>query len=138
MADQPSGLRVAYLTSDEGMEQVEVTAPRPASTPPATEQVYYGAVVVRGGVTDGDLLRTASAAVSSVQELLDADKPSAGQRVLVETDVIRGQTRMSWPSMRSDVESAGGHWVETSGKHNDRPAFWAALTRVFTHQAKSA
>jgi protease I len=138
MANEPRGLRVAFLASNEGMEQVEVTAPQQTSTLPDTDRVYYGAVVVRGGVTDGDLLRTASAAVSSAQELFEADKSASGQRVLVETDVIRGQTRMSWASLQTDMENAGDNWVETSGKHNDLPAFRAALTSIFTRQARSA
>jgi len=138
MADQSSGLRVAFITTDEGVEQVELIAPPQAITPNDTEHAYYGAVVVRGGVSDGDLLRTASAAVSSLQELLEADRPAAGQRVLVEADVVRGRTLTSWPSMQTDIENAGGNWVETSRRPNDRSAFLAALTKVFSRRSQSA
>src|ERR1035438_1188132 len=110
MADELSGLSVAFFTTDDDMEQLELTAPRQAAPLHDTEHAYYGAVVVRGGVTDGDLLRIASAAVGSFQELPEADKPTAGQRVLIEADVIRGQTLTSWPSMQTDVENAGGKW----------------------------
>jgi DJ-1/PfpI family len=137
MENELSGLRVTYLTSDEGMEQVELAAPQP-TTPHETEHAYYGAVVVRGGVSDGDLLRTASAAASSFQELYEADNPPAGQRVRVAADVVRGQTRTSWPSVQTDVENAGGRWVETSGRHNHPPGFWAALTKVFSRRSQSA
>jgi protease I len=138
-AHGPSGLRVAFFTTDEGVQQVELTAPRQAITPHDAEHAYYGAVVVRGGVSDGDLLRTASAAVSSLQELLlEADRPAAGQRVLVEADVVRGQTLTSWPSLQTDIENAGGSWVESSRGPNDRSAFLAALTRVFSRRSESA
>jgi len=138
MATELTGLRVTYLTSDEGMEQVELAASQQATMPHETEHAYYGAVVVRGGVSDGDLLRTASAAASSFQELYEAGKPADGQRVRVAADVVRGQTRTSWPSVQTDVENAGGHWVETSGRPNHPPAFWAALTKVFSRRSQSA
>jgi protease I len=99
MASESSGLRIAFIVSDEGMEQVELTNPRQISALHDTDHVYYGAVVVRGGVTEGDLLRTAWAAVSSMQELNKADEPVAGQRVLVEVDVVRGPTLTSWPPL---------------------------------------
>jgi len=137
-ANEPSGLRVTFLSTDEGVQQVELTASPQAITPHDTEHAYYGAVVVRGGVSDGDLLRTASAAVSSLQELLDADRPAAGRRVLVAADVVRGQTLTSWPSLQTDIENAGGTWVETSRKPNELPGFLAALTRVFSRQPQSA
>jgi protease I len=138
MADELSGLRVAFFTTDDDMEQVELTAPRPTTPLHDTDHAYYGAVVVRGGVNDGDLLRIASAAVGSFQELPEADKPAAGQRVLVEADVVRGQTLTSWPSMQTDIENAGGKWVETSRHPSELPSLWAALTQVFSRQSKSA
>jgi hypothetical protein len=137
-ATGPSDLRVAFFTTDEGVQQVELTAPPQAITPYDAGHAYYGAVVVRGGVSDGDLLRTASAAVSSLQELLEADRPAAGQRMLVEADVVRGQTLTSWPSVQTDIENAGGSWVKTSRRPNDRSAFLAALTRVFSRRPESA
>ena len=81
LSNEPSGLRIAFITTDKGVEQVELTTPPQAITRHDTEHAYYGAVVVRGGVTEGDLLRTAWAAVSSMQELNKADEPVAGQRV---------------------------------------------------------
>jgi hypothetical protein len=134
----PSGLRVAFITTDEGVEQVELSAPPQAITPHDTEHAYYGAVVVRGGVSDGDLLRTATAAASSLQELFQADRPAAGQRILVEADVVRGQTLTSWPSLQTDIENAGGNWVETSRRPNELPGFLAALTKVFSRRSQSA
>jgi protease I len=143
MENELSGLRVAFLTThaglatSEGMEQMELTAPRQAPVPHDADPAYYGAVVVRGGVTDADLLRTASAAVSSVREFLDMDEP--GRRVLVEADVVRGSTRTSYPTLRSDIENAGGNWMGTSGhRPGDHPALWAALTKVFSRRSQAA
>ena len=69
----------------------------------------------------------------------DAGKPVAaichGPWTLVEADVVKGRTLTSWPSLKTDIENAGGSWVDeevhvdqglvTSRKPDDLPAFCA-------------
>jgi protease I len=53
--------------------------------------------------------------------------------MLVEAGVVRGRTVTSWPSLRTDIQNAGGNWVDeqvvvdtglvTSRKPADLPAF---------------
>ncbi|HEY6590853.1 MAG TPA: DJ-1/PfpI family protein, partial [Actinomycetota bacterium] len=60
---------------------------------------------------------------------------------LVEADVVKGRTLTSWPSIRTDIENAGGAWVDeevhtdrglvTSRKPADLPAFNAKIVEEF-------
>jgi protease I len=66
---------------------------------------------------------------------------------LVEANVLKRRTLTSWPSVRTDIRNAGGHWVDeevvtdknltTSRKPEDLPAFNERLIREFA-QAKPA
>jgi protease I len=31
---------------------------------------------------------------------------------LIEADLVRGRTITSWPSLKTDLKSAGAHWVD--------------------------
>jgi protease I len=112
--------------------------------------------VIPGGVANSDFLRTVPAAVSFVQRLFAAGKPAAvirhGPWVLIEAGLVRGRTLTSWPSLKTDIEHAGGTWVDsevqvcpagpntlvTSRKPDDLPAFCATFTRVFSRQSQPA
>lgn len=101
----------------------------------------YAGLVVPGGVANPDALRTDDDAVSFVRGFFEQDKPTAiichGPWVLIEADVARGRTVTSWPSLRTDLENAGAHWVDkevvvdnglvTSRNPDDLPAFCAKL-----------
>ena len=64
-----------------------------------------------------------------------------GPWMLVETDVVRGRTVTSWPSLKTDIRNAGGEWVDrevvvdqglvTSRKPDDIPAFNAKMIEEF-------
>ncbi len=189
MANELSGLRVAFLTSNEGVEQAELTAPWRAVTEAGgtpeliapepgevqafnhldkgdkfpvdrilrdVDQSEYDALVVPGGVANGDFLRTVPAAVSFVQRLFGAGKPAAvichGPWVLVEAGLVRDRTLTSWPSLPTDIRNAGGNWVDsevqvctagpntlvTSRKPDDLPAFCATFTKIFSRQSQPA
>ncbi len=189
MASELKGLRVAFLTSNEGVEQAELTAPWQAvkdagGTPellaPESGKVQafnhldkgdsfpvdrmlrdvdhteYDAVVVPGGVANGDFLRTVPAAVSFIQRMFEAGKPAAvichGPWLLVEADLVHGRTLTSWPSLQTDIRNAGGTWVDTevqvcpagpntlvtSRKPGDLPVFCGTLTQVFARQSQAA
>jgi protease I len=99
----------------------------------------YDGLVLPGGVANPDVLRTDQDAVRFVRSFFDAGKPVAaichGPWTLVEADVVKGRTLTSWPSLKTDIENAGGTWVDeevhvdqglvTSRKPDDLPAFCA-------------
>jgi protease I len=101
----------------------------------------YDAVVLPGGVANADELRTDAAAVRFAADMVRAGKPVAvichGPWTLVESGILRGRTLTSWPSLRTDIENAGAHWVDeevhvdgnliSSRNPGDLPAFCEQL-----------
>lgn len=101
----------------------------------------YDALVLPGGVKNPDTLRMNPTAVEFVRAFMDADKPVGaichGPWLLVEAGCVRGRTLTSYPSLRTDIQNAGGDWVDrtvisdqnlvTSRNPGDLPAFGAAL-----------
>jgi protease I len=97
----------------------------------------FDGLVLPGGVANPDRLRTDDDAVAFVRAFFDQDKPVAAichaPWTIVEAGAARGRTLTSWPSLRTDIENAGGHWVDeelhvdgnlaTSRKPDDLPAF---------------
>jgi protease I len=102
----------------------------------ADPDVYDG-LVLPGGVANPDFLRTDEHAVRFVRSFMDEGKPVAaichGPWTLVEAGVVRGRTLTSFPSLKTDIENAGGTWVDeevhvdsglvTSRRPDDLPAF---------------
>jgi protease I len=76
----------------------------------------FAALVLPGGVSNPDYLRTQLAAVDFVKEFFAAGKPVAvichGPWTLVEADVVSGRTMTSWPSLQTDLRNAGATWVD--------------------------
>ncbi|MDT5018411.1 MAG: protease [Mycobacterium sp.] len=76
----------------------------------------YDGLVLPGGVANPDQLRMSPEAVAFAGAFADAGKPIAvichGPWTLVEADVVKGRTLTSWPSVRTDIENAGGIWVD--------------------------
>jgi protease I len=105
----------------------------------------YDGLVLPGGVINPDILRTNEDAVRFVREFFEQGKPVGaichGIWTLVEAGVVKGRTLTSWPSVRTDVENAGGTWVDekvcvdrglvTSRKPDDLPAFCRKLVEEF-------
>jgi protease I len=99
----------------------------------------YDALVLPGGVGNPDILRTIDAAVEFARSFFEQQKPVAAichaPWTLVEADVVRDRTLTSWPSLETDIENAGGNWVDeevhvdnglvTSRKPDDLEAFCA-------------
>ena len=104
----------------------------------------YDALVLPGGVANGDTLRTDEAAVGFVRDFMASDKPVAAIChaiwSLVEADAVSGRRLTSWPSLQTDVRNAGGEWVDeevvvdgnlvTSRKPDDIPAFNEKLVEL--------
>ena len=76
----------------------------------------FDALVIPGGVKNPDKLRMNPKAVAFVRDFMGADKPVAsichGPWMLVEADAVEGRTLTSYPSLRTDIQNAGGTWVD--------------------------
>lgn len=85
----------------------------------------FDALVLPGGVANGDQVRTFPEAVSLVKGFADAGKPIAvichGGWVLIEADVVEGRTVTSWPSLQTDYRNAGATWVDQEVVVDDGP-----------------
>jgi protease I len=105
----------------------------------------YDALVIPGGVGNPDTMRADENAVRFVREFCETGKPIAAichaPWVLVEADVARGRRLTSYRSIKTDVENAGGTWVDqevvvdgnivTSRNPGDLPAFNRELLELF-------
>ncbi|MFM0513010.1 type 1 glutamine amidotransferase domain-containing protein [Paraburkholderia sp. RL17-373-BIF-A] len=97
----------------------------------------YDAVVLPGGVVNGDAIRLLPQAQAFVKAADNAKKPIAvichGGWLPVSAGIIKGRTLTSWPSLQDDIRNAGGTWVDqevvedgnliSSRKPDDLPAF---------------
>jgi protease I len=76
----------------------------------------YDALVLPGGVANGDFIRADERAVRFVRGFFDAGKPVSvichGGWVLIEAGVVGGRRMTSWPSLRTDLSCAGAEWVD--------------------------
>lgn len=105
----------------------------------------FDGLVLPGGLANPDTLRTNKHAVEFVRDFVEAGKPIAaichGPWTLVEADAVKGRTLTSWPSLKTDIENAGGTWVDeechvdnglvTSRNPDDLPAFCAKSVEEF-------
>jgi len=131
----------------------EVPVDRPLD---AASSGDYDALLLPGGVMNPDHLRMNPRAVQFVKSFFTEKKPVAaichGPWTLIEADVVRGRTTTSWPSLQTDIENAGGTWVDrevvvdnglvTSRKPADIPAFNRKMIEEFAegihHQQKAS
>ncbi len=105
----------------------------------------YDGVVLPGGVSNPDQLRTEPEAVSFLQRFFAEGKPVGvichGPWTLIEADLVRDRTITSWPSLKTDIRNAGGNWVDeevvvdeglvSSRNPDDLPAFCAKIVEEF-------
>jgi protease I len=105
----------------------------------------YDGLVLPGGQINPDKLRMEPKAVAFVSDFFHSGKPIGaichGPWMLVEAGVLKDRTLTSWPSIRTDIRNAGGHWVDeevltdqnltTSRKPDDLPAFNKRLIQEF-------
>lgn len=102
-----------------------------------------------GGAVASDRLRADPAVTAFVRGFFDAGKPVAAicyaPWTLVEAGRVRGRILTSWPSLRTDIENAGGLWVDeeavvctrapnvlvTSRRSADLPAFCDVMVNTF-------
>jgi protease I len=105
----------------------------------------YDGLVLPGGVANPDFLRGDEDAVRFVKNFFETGKPVGvichGPWTLVEAGVVKGRKITSWPTLRTDIENAGGKWVDeevvvdsglvSSRKPDDLPAFCAKIAEEF-------
>ena len=105
----------------------------------------YDGLVLPGGVANPDFLRADEDAMKFVAAVAAAHTPIAAichaPWSLIETGIVNGRTLTSWPSLKTDIENAGGTWVDeevvvdqgltTSRNPDDIPAFNAKMIEEF-------
>ncbi len=110
----------------------------------------YDALILPGGVMNPDHLRMDPAAVNFVRQFVSSGKTVAaichGAWTLIEAGALTGKTVTSWPSLKTDIKNAGGHWVDqevaidgqfiTSRKPDDIPAFNKAIIEAVSQGAR--
>ena len=164
-----SGKTVAFLATD-GFEDSELSGPWEAVTEagahavllsPETDTIIgkkghaarvdepvggadaarFDALVLPGGVANGDKLRMDPDAVRFTKAFFEQHKPVGvichGGWILTDADVVRGRTLTSYPSLQTDLRNAGATWVDeevvvdhglvSSRTPADLPAFNAKL-----------
>jgi protease I len=136
----PENGEVRGWNHQEWGQSVKVDIPLDQADP-----AQFDALLLPGGVMNPDHLRMNPAAVRFVKSFMDEKKPVAaichGPWTLVEADAVRGRTLTSWPSIRTDIQNAGGRWEDrevlvdnglvTSRKPDDLPAFNQKMIEEF-------
>jgi protease I len=125
--------------------EVDVTLDR-------ANEAQFDALMLPGGVMNPDKLRMNPEAVAFVRSFADAGKPIAAichaPWLLVEANLVRGRRVTSWPSLMTDVNNAGGSWVDepmvrdgaivTSRKPDDIPEFNRGMIELFRQKHSRA
>ncbi|HEY0843727.1 MAG TPA: type 1 glutamine amidotransferase domain-containing protein, partial [Noviherbaspirillum sp.] len=75
----------------------------------------FDAVLLPGGVMNGDQIRIIPEAQQFVREMDEQGKPIAaichGGWLLVSCGLVEGRTMTIWPTLQDDIRNAGGNWV---------------------------
>jgi protease I len=107
----------------------------------------FDGLIIPGGCVGADKLRASESVVAFVRDFFTQAKPVAAichaPWALIEAGAVKGRTLTSFKSIRSDIENAGGQWVDeevvadrgliTSRTPRDLPAFCASLIDAFAN-----
>jgi len=97
----------------------------------------FDAVLLPGGVINGDALRIEKKAQQFLQEIDRAGKPifviCHGGWILINAGLVKGHTITTWPTLEIDMRNAGANWRDeqfvrdgnwvSSRKPDDLPVF---------------
>ena len=106
------------------------------------EPEEYDAVVLPGGAINADQLRVVPDALNFVESMYNNGKVVAAichaPWVLVSLGIVEGKTITSYPTIKDDIQNAGGRWIDqdvavdgvliTSRNPDDIPVFVEAIT----------
>jgi len=109
----------------------------------------FDALLLPGGVINGDALRIDKKAQQFVQEMDRAGKSifviCHGGWILVSSGLVRGRTMTSWPTLQDDIRNAGATWRDeqvirdrnwvSSRKPGDLPAFNEQIVKLLGENA---
>jgi protease I len=112
----------------------------------------FDAVLLPGGAVNSSRIRNNMEAQRLVRQIDQQGKPVAvichGAWLLVSADLVKGHKMTSWPSLREDIETAGGHWVDakvvvdgnwvSSRKPDDIPAFNDAFKALLSKRTRES
>ena len=126
----------------EGKKGEKVTVDQTTTEANAAD---FDALILPGGTSNADHIRTDEKAVAFVRELTQAGKPVGvichGGWILTDADALKGVTMTSYPSLKTDLSNAGATWVDeevrvdkrivSSRTPDDLPAFNAAIVEEF-------
>ena len=112
----------------------------------------FDAVLLPGGAVNSNRIRNNAEAQHLVRQIERQGKPIAvichGAWLLVSADLVKGRKLTSWPSLRQDIENAGGQWVDaevvvdgnwiSSRKPDDIPAFVAAFKAILGKRTRDS
>ncbi len=105
----------------------------------------FDALVIPGGCVGADKLRGSDQVVDLVKAMFGAGKPAGvichAPWTLVEAGVVEGRTLTSFSTLQTDIENAGGTWVDqevvvdkglvTSRTPDDLAAFCEKIVETF-------
>jgi len=103
----------------------------------------FDAVLLPGGVINGDAMRIEKKAQQFLQEIDRTGKPvfviCHGGWVLINAGLVKGHTITTWPTLEIDMRNAGAIWKDeqcvrdrnwvSSRKPDDLPAFNAEIVK---------
>ena len=101
------------------------------------DAAQFDALLLPGGVINGDALRIDRKAQQFVRDIDRAGKPILvichGGWILISAGLVRGRTITTWPTLEDDMRNAGANWKDeeclrdrnwiSSRKPDDLPAF---------------
>lgn len=150
-AVQAAGAVTELLSIDTGEIQATNADINPGDTFPVDKKITdarvedYAGLILPGGVVNPDTLRADADVIAFIRAFFKTGKPVGvichGPWTLVEADLVKGRTITSYPSIRTDIENAGGTWVDeevvtdhglvSSRNPDDLPAFTAKIVEEF-------
>ena len=112
----------------------------------------FDAVLLPGGAVNSNRIRNNEEAQRLVRQIDQQGKPIAvichAAWLLVSADLVKGHKMTSWPSLKEDIENAGGQWMDaevvvdghwvSSRKPDDIPAFNAAFKAILGKRTRAS